>query len=196
MVDQRIKKDDRFLCTTTVVMDEGDTAYLKGETYISERNGCITNRWGQKDHEWRVDEGEDQWWDYFTKTPHPVETCECDKCIKAAILNDRDYFQTVQEEYGKSEDKFDGTVKIMETFSNLSNLLVYKNTLYGNSGLQPINVFSKANAETGLLQRLDDKIARVQNSPELRKNDVADIIGYLVLICVSKGWTNFDEFKD
>lgn len=23
-----------------------------------------------------------------------------------------------------------------------------------------------------------------------------DLVGYLVLICVSKGWTNFDEFKD
>jgi hypothetical protein len=60
----------------------------------------------------------------------------------------------------------------------------------------PINVFSKSDALTGLLGRLDDKIARIKNSPELRKNDVADCIGYLTLLCVSKGWTNFDEFKD
>lgn len=86
--------------------------------------------------------------------------------------------------------------QIKEVFENLNDLLQYKNTRYGNSGLQPINVFSKANATTGLLQRLDDKIARIKNSPELRKNDVADVMGYLALICVDKNWLTFDEFKD
>jgi hypothetical protein len=86
--------------------------------------------------------------------------------------------------------------RIKEVFENLHDLLQYKNARYGNSGLEPIKVFSKVDAETGLLQRLDDKIARIKNSSELRKNDVADVVGYLVLICVKKGWTNFDEFKD
>jgi hypothetical protein len=79
---------------------------------------------------------------------------------------------------------------------SLTSLLQYKNRKYGNSAIEPINVFSKAGSETGLLQRLDDKIARVRNSPELRKNDIADITGYLMLLCVKKGWLNFDEFKD
>ncbi len=86
--------------------------------------------------------------------------------------------------------------KIEQVFVGLHDLLQYKNSKYGNSGIEPINVFSKVSAETGLLQRLDDKIARIKNSPELRKNDVADVVGYLVLLCVTKGWTNFDEFKD
>lgn len=85
---------------------------------------------------------------------------------------------------------------IETTCDSLKSLLLYKNQKYGNSGLQPINVFSKVSADTGLLQRLDDKIARIKNSPDLRKNDLADVIGYIVLICVSKGWDNFDEFKD
>ena len=120
------------------------------------------------------------------------------------LCEDKDYFQSMQEEYSMpltgdivdSNQKPDSSERIMKTFDSLANLLVYKNNLYGDSGLVPINVFSKTNAETGLLQRLDDKIARVKNSPELRKNDAADIIGYLVLICVNRGWTNFDEFKD
>jgi hypothetical protein len=74
--------------------------------------------------------------------------------------------------------------------------LLYKNDKYGNAGLEPINVFSKDGATTGLLHRLDDKLSRIKNSPELRKNDVSDVIGYCVLLCVSNGWTNFDEFKD
>lgn len=85
---------------------------------------------------------------------------------------------------------------IETTCDSLKSLLLYKNQKYGNSGLQPINVFSKVSADTGLLQRLDDKIARIKNSPDLRKNDLADVVGYIILICVSKGWDNFDEFKD
>ncbi len=86
--------------------------------------------------------------------------------------------------------------QITETCNSLRNLLLYKNEKYGNSGLEPMNVFSKASAETGLLQRLDDKIARIKNSPNLRKNDLADVVGYIMLLCVSKGWNNFDEFRD
>lgn len=78
----------------------------------------------------------------------------------------------------------------------LHDLLQYKNKKYGSSAMEPIKVFSKVDAETGLLQRIDDKIARIQNSPELRKNDAVDLIGYLTLLCVVKKWDNFDEFKD
>ena len=102
-----------------------------------------------------------------------------------------DYFDTIQKEYTS-----DPKAQISEAFDSLKDLLLYKNGKYGNSGIEPINVFSKASAETGLLQRIDDKIARIKNSPELRKNDIADLTGYLVLLCVKNGWTTFDEFKD
>lgn len=75
-----IKKGDRFVCIKNVVMNDGDIAYLKGEEYISECDGCITNRNEQKNHTWSNNPREDKWWDYFTKTPHPVETCGCDTC--------------------------------------------------------------------------------------------------------------------
>jgi hypothetical protein len=86
--------------------------------------------------------------------------------------------------------------EIKKVSEALEDLLQYKNSKYGNSSLKPINIFSKASSETGLLQRIDDKIARIQNSPELKCNDVVDLMGYLTLLCVSKGWDNFDEFKD
>lgn len=88
------------------------------------------------------------------------------------------------------------TVKLMDTCDSLTSLLLYKNGKYGNSALTPINVFSKVDSSTGLLQRIDDKVARIKNSKELRKNDVADLVGYLILLCVSKDWTTFEEFKD
>lgn len=146
-------------------------------------------------------------------TMEDYKICDCSMCRRnaarrASAKAGKDYFQSMVEEHsarricgcGAGEQGELGMVgdnlEITETFTSLLNLLQYKNAKYGNSSLEPINVFSKVGAETGLLQRLDDKIARVKNNPELQKNDVADIIGYLVLICVQKGWKNFDEFKD
>jgi len=50
--------------------------------------------------------------------------------------------------------------------------------------------------DNSIYVRIDDKLNRVINSDELRKNDVVDIAGYLVLLMVSKGWLDFDEFLD
>lgn len=77
--------------------------------------------------------------------------------------------------------------------SSLASLLEYKNEKYGNAVLSSLDVFTgKCKAGT----RIDDKLSRVKNGTELRKNDIADLIGYLVLTCKENGWDNFDEFKD
>lgn len=88
-----------------------------------------------------------------------------------------------------TEDITDTQNKIKNVCDNISELLIYKNQKYGNSALQPNNIFYKGNAETSILIRLDDKIGRIKNNPdnELRYNDVIDIIGYLVLYLVLKG---------
>jgi len=46
------------------------------------------------------------------------------------------------------------------------------------------------------LNRIDDKLSRIKNSEELRKNDVVDLMGYLVLLCIKKGWMNFKDLID
>lgn len=76
---------------------------------------------------------------------------------------------------------------------SIADLLIYKNFKYGNAVLEPLQIFSgKCKAGT----RLDDKLGRIKNSVELRKNDVADLIGYLILTCKENNWTDFSEFKD
>lgn len=77
--------------------------------------------------------------------------------------------------------------------SSIADLLKYKNEKYGNSALEPMQVFE---GKTKVGQRLDDKLARIKNSTDLKKNDVADLIGYLTLVCVENDWTDFTEFKD
>lgn len=83
--------------------------------------------------------------------------------------------------------------KFHKISESMASLLDHKNEKYGNSALEPLNIFS---GKTKLGQRLDDKLARVKNGKELSKNDVADLIGYLYLVCIEKEWDSFDEFKD
>jgi hypothetical protein len=78
----------------------------------------------------------------------------------------------------------------------MKDLVLYKNMMYGDSALHPLGIFCKAGATSSITVRLDDKLNRIKNAEELRKNDVADLIGYLALLCVSNGWLSFEEFKD
>ena len=109
-------------------------------------------------------------------------------------------FDTMEEAYRKfidsikkASNKEQEKGEFDDILDSLRRLLNHKNKQYGNSALQPMNVFS-GKCKVG--QRIDDKLARVANSKELRTNDIVDILGYLVLICKEKGWDNFDEFLD
>ena len=79
---------------------------------------------------------------------------------------------------------------------NLGHLVLEKNKRYGNSALNPLNIFSELSAEEGIRVRLDDKLSRIRNSEELRKNDVADIMGYLILLSLANNWEDFSDLID
>ena len=91
---------------------------------------------------------------------------------------------------GLLEDK---TPDFKTVTDSIADLLKYKNLKYGNAALEPMSIFE---GKTKVGQRLDDKLARVKNGEDLKKNDIADLIGYLTLVCVENNWSNFDEFKD
>lgn len=112
-------------------------------------------------------------------------------------------YDKFMELFINKEENFKKLVEVLneelteESFKEITNsiadLLIYKNQKYGNSALNPLDIF---NGKTKVGQRIDDKLARVKNSKELRKNDIADLLGYLTLVCQENNWTNFDEFKD
>ena len=88
---------------------------------------------------------------------------------------------------------------------NLGELVVEKNKRYGDSALDPLRIFSKhvtkgqtqdAQSYNQILTRLDDKLKRIQNAELIRKNDVADVMGYLILLCVHQDWTDFEDLID
>lgn len=78
----------------------------------------------------------------------------------------------------------------VETFDNLINnvseLLITKNSSYGDAALSPMNVFSNANSGEGILIRMDDKLKRIKNNPSNEDEDVIlDLIGYGILYLIS-----------
>ena len=78
-------------------------------------------------------------------------------------------------------EKLDNVVK------KITELLKQKNTAYGNTALNPTNVFSKLNATEALCARLDDKLARIKNKGinDETEDTVDDLIGYLLLLKMS-----------
>lgn len=81
-------------------------------------------------------------------------------------------------------------------FDNFKAFLLEKNKRYGDSAINPIQVFSNKSAEDQIRARLDDKLRRIKNSDELRKNDVCDLFGYTALLMISKGWLEFESLID
>jgi hypothetical protein len=79
-------------------------------------------------------------------------------------------------------------IDIATTCDEIKELLLSKNKKYGNSALEPVRIFSRADAREQLLVRIDDKLSRIQRGVGLVATDedvIMDLIGYLVLLKVS-----------
>lgn len=77
--------------------------------------------------------------------------------------------------------------KVTTVLQEIQDLLVEKNKSYGNSALDPINVFSKASSIEQLRVRIDDKLNRLYHGKEYGQEDtVTDLIGYLVLLKIAE----------
>ncbi len=76
--------------------------------------------------------------------------------------------------------------------AEITEFLVTKNQQYGDSAIDPVRIFSRANTEEQLLIRLDDKLSRIaRGKSEIENEDVLkDLVGYLVLLLVHRRRTN------
>lgn len=69
----------------------------------------------------------------------------------------------------------------------ITEMLIQKNESYGNSALEPIRVFSKAEPGEQLAVRIDDKLSRIKNGGSYPwDNDLLDLVGYLHLELVRR----------
>jgi hypothetical protein len=70
---------------------------------------------------------------------------------------------------------------------SIAHMLIEKNHSYGNSALEPIRIFSKADPREQLHVRIDDKLSRLMKGADyIGDNDIDDLIGYLILLKIAK----------
>lgn len=76
---------------------------------------------------------------------------------------------------------------VTRILSGVADTIVGKNLAYGDSALNPVRIFSKADRMEQLFVRLDDKLSRVQRGHEYPGDDtIRDIIGYCTLILIAR----------
>jgi len=82
---------------------------------------------------------------------------------------------------------------IADVCDNIKNMLIEKNKSYGDSALDPIRIFSKTSSDEQIKIRIDDKLSRISRGSEFYgDNDLDDLIGYLILLKVSKVYNRGD----
>lgn len=76
---------------------------------------------------------------------------------------------------------FEEKVKLLA--NSIADMLIEKNKSYGNSALDPVRIFSKADSIEQLYVRIDDKLSRIKNGCKFANEDtINDLIGYLFLL--------------
>lgn len=79
---------------------------------------------------------------------------------------------------------------VRRTLAEIGDMLIAKNAAYGDSALNPIRVFSRADAGEQIRVRLDDKLSRLMRGDAAGEDVLLDLVGYVVLLLIherSKG---------
>ena len=76
--------------------------------------------------------------------------------------------------------------EVYSVLDEVGDMLVEKNKSYGDSALNPVRVFSKADPVEQLLVRIDDKLSRISRGGESGEDTELDLLGYLVLLRMAR----------
>ena len=88
----------------------------------------------------------------------------------------------------KPSETLEFQTKLDTLLINVGNLLKSKNEAYGNTSLNPTNIFSKLDSSEAICARIDDKIMRIKNKGlvSATEDTLTDLIGYLLLLKMSR----------
>lgn len=75
---------------------------------------------------------------------------------------------------------------IRESCREIEEMLLAKNAAYGNSALDPVRIFSKADPAEQIRVRIDDKLSRLARGHAGGEDVERDITGYLILLRVAR----------
>jgi hypothetical protein len=76
---------------------------------------------------------------------------------------------------------------IAKKCDEIKEMLLRKNLEYGDSAINPVRVFSKADPLEQIKVRIDDKLSRIRCTVEKQNKEdtVDDLIGYLILFQIA-----------
>lgn len=80
----------------------------------------------------------------------------------------------------------DFRARVHAVLMGIEEMLVEKNTAYGDSALNPVRIFSKASAEEQILVRIDDKLSRLTRGKAAGEDVLIDLVGYLVILMLAR----------
>lgn len=107
------------------------------------------------------------------------------KTIIVTALNYVDQYLSLYYGSTSTEDTFEESLD--KVLKDIRELLLAKNRKYGNSALEPIRVFSRADPVEQIRTRLDDKLSRLRNQqPDEDEDVIQDILGYLILLKIAQ----------
>lgn len=75
---------------------------------------------------------------------------------------------------------------ISSTCREIEEMLLAKNRSYGDSALDPVRIFSRAEPIEQLRVRLDDKLSRLSRGRKAGEDVLLDLVGYLVLLLIAE----------
>jgi len=77
-----INKGDTFLCIKDFYMNDDTLTFKKGKFYVSQRNNCITNNYGNKGH---IMNQFEPFSEYFINVNEPVPTSDTKELLKRIL---------------------------------------------------------------------------------------------------------------
>ncbi len=75
---------------------------------------------------------------------------------------------------------------IREECDLVRDMLLAKNASYGDSAINPVRIFSKADTLEQIRVRIDDKLSRLARGSAAGEDVELDLMGYLVLLRVAR----------
>lgn len=127
----------------------------------------------------------------------PVEPCRVESAYETddyeALIEDgvNERLDALAEDQGAAvvDRSAAGFPSVLDdVLADLRSFLIAKNQAYGNSALEPVRVFSKADPVEQLRVRIDDKLSRLFRGKASGEDTELDLLGYLTLLQVARRW--------
>jgi hypothetical protein len=99
---------------------------------------------------------------------------------------------TTEQEVTDKQRRFADDLNVVIT--EIRDMLITKNKAYGDSALDPVRIFSKADALEQIDVRIDDKLSRIVRGTAAGEDSLFDLVGYLLIRRIAQRRMNDNQY--